>query len=113
MSFKFCFIQLNDLSDLLTVLAIIFILKYSQLTFFQDLTDEAFTRYASMCGIETALEITYTLVMPVLIRKYTKYTNFYPLVAGRDLFFRYAIIFVLIIGLLFALVMHLMLFTPI
>ena len=70
-SFKYFFIQLNDICDLASVLAVIFILKYSKIAFFADLTDEAFFTYASLSAAETGLELLYTVVTPPIIRMFT------------------------------------------
>ena len=87
-SSKFFFIQINDICDLSTVLGLIFILKYSQIAFFAGLTDKAFIQYASLSGVETALELVYTLITPMIIRRFTKYKYFYPSVGGKDMFFK-------------------------
>ena len=70
-SHKYFFIQLNDLCSLAAVLAIIFILKNSSISFFKDLSDEQFIRFALMSAVETILELIYTFVTPIAVRRFT------------------------------------------
>ena len=88
LSCKFFFIQLNDICDLATVLALIFVLRALKVGFFGDITDEAFQTFAAMSAVETGLELTYTLFLPIVIRRFTKYKLFYPSIGGRDAFLR-------------------------
>lgn len=87
-SFKYFFIQLNDLCDLASVLGLLSILKYSKIGFFESLPETAFFNYAGMCAVETGLEIVYTVATPPLIRRFTKFKYFYPTIGGKDLLYK-------------------------
>jgi hypothetical protein len=77
-SCKFFFIQINDLCDLATVLALIFVLRALNVGFFGTLTDGAFQTFALMSAAETALELIYTALLPWTVRRFTRYKHFLP-----------------------------------
>jgi hypothetical protein len=77
---------MNDICNLTTVLGLIFVMRYFKSGFFATITDEAFYVYAEYSALEAGLEIIYTFVTPILIRKFTRYKYFHPTVGGRDIF---------------------------
>ncbi|CDW83334.1 UNKNOWN [Stylonychia lemnae] len=111
-SFKFFFIQTNDLCDLTTVLGLIFILRKLEIGFFGDLSDEAFERYALMSFIETALELIYTIITPYFIRRFTVYKQFYPSLGGQDTFFKNIVPFTGFVVFMFPLTFIKLLYEP-
>ena len=87
-SYKFFFIQINDICDITTVLALIFLMRKANIGFFATLSDIQFTTYALQSTLECVLELIYTLLMPFMVRRFTVYSNFYPSLAGKDVFFK-------------------------
>eukprot|EP00347_Sterkiella_histriomuscorum_P006860 403351157 len=105
-SFKFYFLQLNDLCDLTTVLGLIFVLRKLGYGFFGSLTDDQFQTYALLSMVETVLEITYTVVTPLIIRNLSKYQHFYPSIAGNDQLKKQFLSFTSFIIFMFPLTIH-------
>jgi len=60
-----------------------------ELGFFKEISEENRARFVYQSFIELALEVLYTFLMPILIRKKTRYKFFYPLVSGKQMFKRY------------------------
>mmetsp|Transcript_41284 Transcript_41284/g.39756 ORF Transcript_41284/g.39756 Transcript_41284/m.39756 type:complete len:118 (+) Transcript_41284:730-1083(+) len=81
-SYKFFFIQINDLCDLISVLGLIYLMKQFNIGFVADLTDDKVKKYVAQSSIECVLELIYTILVPFLVRKFTIYKFFYPSVAG-------------------------------
>ena len=58
------------------------------------------------------LELIYTLVMPMTIRKFTKYKYFYPLKSGVKLFMNHVLDFSAVVIIIFPITILAMVFEP-